>query len=511
MFRLHGLAPLVARPEARHPFADLLDRRLRRRDARRDPSLGDDDQPVADLEQLLELLADDKHGTAVVAQLQQRAADLRRGADVDAPGRLRDDQQLRVGVDLAADDELLQVAAGQALGDRVRSTGLDVEARDQLFGQLLDRAGADPAGGGDRAGARQQCVGGERERRYGAAAEALLGNEVQAERAPDAGRLPTDRPAEQADRIGRGARVFARERCHQLLLAVARDAGDADDLARLDVEADGRKADAELRLLGQAQVANVEDDAAEMRLVMLQLRRLGADHQARQAGVGLLSRIDLAGDPARAHHGAVVAEGADLVELVADIEDRAALAGELAQRDEERLDRLRRQHRRRLVEDQQFRVGHQRANDLDPLALADRKRVHRPERLDVEAVDLGDPGNPQRDLGERERLVEPEPDVLGRGQRVEQAEVLIDHADAERARRRRRRDLHRRAVPADLAFVGPDRAVDDLHHGRLAGAVFAQHGVDLAWLDAQVDPVVGLDRRVLLADGDELEAIHGSG
>ena len=47
--------------------------------------------------------------------------------------------------------------------------------------------------------------------------------------------------------------------------------------------------------------------------------------------------IDLAGDLAAAQHRAVVAERADLVELVADVEDRAAFGGELAQRDEQRL------------------------------------------------------------------------------------------------------------------------------------------------------------------------------
>jgi hypothetical protein len=154
-----------------------------------------------------------------------------------------------------------------------------------------------------------------------------------------------------------------------------------------------------------------------------------------------LGRIDLAGDAAGAQHRAVVAERADLVELVRDVEDRAAFARELAQRHEERLHRLRRQHRRRLVEDQEARLGQQRAHDLDALALADRERVHRPQRIDVEPVFAGDGADPRGHLGERERLVEAEPDVLGRGQRVEQAEVLVDHADAERARRGRRSDL----------------------------------------------------------------------
>src|SRR5450755_4643623 len=129
-------------PEAAHPLADRLDRRLRRLHARRDATLGDDDEPVADLEQLLELLADDEHGAAVVAQRQQFAADLRRRADIDAPGRLRDDEQLRVGVDLAADDELLQVAAGEALRRRARPAGPHVEAPDQRLGERGDVADA---------------------------------------------------------------------------------------------------------------------------------------------------------------------------------------------------------------------------------------------------------------------------------------------------------------------------------------------------------------------------------
>src|SRR5256885_2861199 len=127
-----GLGPV---PEPRHPFPDLLDGRLRRGDARRYPPLRDDDHAVADLEELVELFADHQHGAAGIAQLQQLAADLSGGADVDAPRRLRDDQQLRIRVDLAADDELLQVAARQALRGRRRAARLDVEALDQVPGQ----------------------------------------------------------------------------------------------------------------------------------------------------------------------------------------------------------------------------------------------------------------------------------------------------------------------------------------------------------------------------------------
>ena len=85
------------------------------------PSLRDHREPVADLEQLVELLGDDEHRDAAVAQVEQRLADLRRGADVDAPRRLRGDHHLRRLPDLAADDELLQVAAGQAARGGVRA------------------------------------------------------------------------------------------------------------------------------------------------------------------------------------------------------------------------------------------------------------------------------------------------------------------------------------------------------------------------------------------------------
>ena len=137
-----GCLPVV--PQARHPFADhARSSRLRGRHAGRHAALRDHDQPVADLEQLVELLADDQQRAARVAQLEQLAADQRRRADVDAPGRLADDQQLRVGVDLAPDDELLQVAARQALGRRAGAAGLDVEAVDDVLGQQRARACVD--------------------------------------------------------------------------------------------------------------------------------------------------------------------------------------------------------------------------------------------------------------------------------------------------------------------------------------------------------------------------------
>src|SRR6185369_17225099 len=235
----------LRRPQAAHPLADALDRRFARRDARRDAAARDHQQPIADLEQLVELLADDEHRAAGVAQREQLAPDLRRGADVDAPGRLRDDEQLRLGVDLAADDELLQVAAREALRRRARAACLDVEALDQGSRERLDVADPQPAARADRTRAREQRVLRQRQRRHGTAAEPLLGDEVQPVAAAPARRRARDVVLEQADRSRRRTPVLARDRRHQLLLAVARHAGDADDLAGADVERDAFEPGAE--------------------------------------------------------------------------------------------------------------------------------------------------------------------------------------------------------------------------------------------------------------------------
>ena len=64
---------------------------------------------------------------------------------------------------------------------------------------------------------------------------------------------------------------------------------------------------------------------------------------------------------------------------------------------------------------------------------------------------------------------------------------------------------HRLALPEHLRLRSVDHAVDDLHQRRLAGAVLAEHGVDLAGHDGEIDAVVGDDRRIDLADAAHFE------
>ena len=60
-------------------------------------------------------------------------------------------------------------------------------------------------------------------------------------------------------------------------------------------------------------------------------------------------------------------------------------------------------------------------------------------------------------------------------------------------------------VQQDLPGVRPGQPVEDVHERRLAGAVLAQQGVDLAGLDVEVDAVVGDHARVALGDAAHLQ------
>ena len=98
-----------------------------------------------------------------------------------------------------------------------------------------------------------------------------------------------------------------------------------------------------------------------------------------------------------------------------------------------------------------------------------------------------------------------EDDVLGHGERRDEHEVLVHHTYAEPNGVGRARDLDRLAVEAHLARVGAGEPVDHVHQRRLAGAVLAQEGVNLAPADGQIDPVVGTQRAVGLDDAAKVE------
>ena len=302
------------------------------------------------------------------------------------------------------------------------------------------------------------------------------------------------------------AHVLTRQSVEQLLLPVARNARNAHHLARMNFERDLMKIHAELVLARQRQRTHTQHRRTQLRLAPRQLRWLGTNHQARQGGVGLLRRLANPGHLAAAQHGTDLAQFADFMQLVADVQNAAARAGHLSQHHKEFLHGLRHQYRRRFVKNQQLRLRQQGADDFHPLHLAHAQGVYRARRVNIQPV-LGRFGaDALRHFGQTQSPVQTQPDVLGHGDGAKQAEVLKHHGDTQSPRLLRVADLHRLAVEQDAAGVGLDRTVDDLHQGRLTGAVLTQNRMDFTRHDAHGHRVVGPHAGVALADVSKLKA-----
>ena len=213
----------------------------------------------------------------------------------------------------------------------------------------------------------------------------------------------------------------------------------------------------------------------------------------------------MAGHPSRVQHRRVGAQLLDLVELVADVKDAAALRSELPQGLKKLPDCLRREHRSRLVHDEELRIYEQAPDDLHTLALAHRKRMHEASRIHGKPITLRDLGDALGERGELRLVRQGERDVLRHSQGFKERKVLEHHADTELPRVSGIDHRDRRTFPEDFTRVGYHHAIDNLHQCALAGAVLTQDGVDLAKPDGKVDVIVGDNGRVHLADSAQLQ------
>ena len=231
-------------------------------------------------------------------------------------------------------DRLCAAASGPA--------GLDVEAPDQRCGE---RAATSPMRiqppRPTALGARQQRVLRQRQRRHRAAAEPLLGHEVQAQlRAAARGRGARDVACRTAGSQPAGARVSSPDSaaissCWPLPETPAMPTISPARTSKRDVVAGRRRTGPRC---GSVRPSHREHHRAGLALrgaaaAAARRRSSGATALALVSCVGSTSPVTL---PPRSTVQAV-AQRADLVELVADVEDAAAFGGELAQRDEQLL------------------------------------------------------------------------------------------------------------------------------------------------------------------------------
>ena len=205
-----------------------------------------------------------------------------------------------------------------------------------------------------------------------AVAKPLLGNESRPKPAALRDRkVPRGMPVDD-DCAGVLCQPFSRQGGKKLVLTVAGDTGDAQDFATLELEGDTPKPYT-VRIV-RFEVEVVDDKPRHCGLPVgwrLYFLDLAADHHPRERRRGF--RFGVAGRDllAGAQDGGGVAEPLHLFQLVANVEDRAALGLEAIEHDEELVGFLWRQHRGRFIENQEFWILHQHAHDLDALAFAD--------------------------------------------------------------------------------------------------------------------------------------------
>ena len=103
----------------------------RRRQLADDLALVDDEDPVREREDLLELERDQQDAAALVALLDETSVDELDRPDVETARRLRSDQHARVAVDLAREHDLLLIASREPAGARLGAAAAHVELLDE--------------------------------------------------------------------------------------------------------------------------------------------------------------------------------------------------------------------------------------------------------------------------------------------------------------------------------------------------------------------------------------------
>ena len=214
-----------------------------------------------------------------------------------------------------------------------------------------------------------------------------------------------------------------------------------------------------------------------------------------------------------AHDGHGVGDLEDLRQVVRDVDDGQTLRLQIADDAEQALNLLAGERGGGLVHDDDLGLGAQHLCDLHQLrvALADLGDVHG----GIQMLQTHLPEQLLR-LGDGLFLVDEQGVLLGKaadqqvfidGDALCEAQLLIHHADAVLLGHVRRMEQALLAVDVDVAGVIAVQTGKNLHQRGLAGAVFAEQGVDLALLHTEIHLVDSERSRKTLGYAPHLQCI----
>ena len=298
----------------------------------------------------------------------------------------------------------------------------------------------------------------------------------------------------------------------QLRLAVAVDAGDADDLAAPDVERNAAHGVILVDLGGDDHVLDLKHGLARLHVLFLDLEvNLAANHHGRKLFERRVSRVDRADAAALSQDGAAVGDRHDLRQLVGDKQDRFALRRQIAHDLHQLVDLLRRQNGRRLVEDQDLIVAVEHLEDLRSLLHTDGNILDQRVGIDVQTVLLAQRNDlfPRLLLLEEAHLVRlnAENDIVQNSEALDQLEVLVHHTDVQVVGIVGVVDLYDLPIFLDYARLRLIQTEQNAHQRRFARTVLAQQRMNLAAPELQSNIVIGPDAWEFLGNVQHLNDI----
>ena len=266
-------------------------------------------------------------------------------------------------------------------------------------------------------------------------------------------------------------------------LTVTRNAGDADDLAGVELQVHILDRDAPVIAISR-NACNLEGDRrAAMRLADRARRQRDiADHHSRHGVIGEIGYPAPAGVTPVAEDCHRIGKGTHLAELVRDHQNGDFTApGHAVQQPEYFIGLAWRQHGGRLVKDQAALIEIELLDDLELLLLAGGEPRNRYIERHSERHMIEEGRKPRSlaaPVDHAPHVVSRDHQVLGTGQRRHQHEILVHEPDADRMRLARIGDGYLATVDRYLAGIRSVEACDTLDQRRLARPVFAEEGME---------------------------------